>query len=470
MSKSYKNNKLITILLEFDKKNSNKFQINGIETSSAVFFAREPQQMYVPIPKGYYNVVDEGNSKYLIITNEEYLEKIERIQVGELFASISSDYEVDFNVDINILKDRYNELVEDVKNLYSYVKSNLMIADGEDVEMVLPQLNNDEVWVKTEGGYKGVTLTDAEGTIKDNIDKYTSLKKIDLDNYIENPLKPRLDAYTKIKEQELINAVIRISDNISSQVYEYKLPIGNNEVALPSTWIMSDRLEVHVNGILLTKVDDYTVKGNIITLNKTYDKIANVHVTDMLPINYTESSKEELYKIIANGKEEILKRKQDSLDEVISSGNEQISLIKQQTEISKNSILNQETTSKENLDIYTSTKQSELDQYIETVSKSEIDQYIEDNKDNLKGEQGVQGVQGPQGPQGPIGPEGPQGVQGPQGPKGDKGDTGENGVYVETKGFLGFAIRDGHLIVKYTGDTQPNFRINEDGHLVYTFE
>ena len=77
------------------------------------------------------------------------------------------------------------------------------------------------------------------------------------------------------------------------------------------------------------------------------------------------------------------------------------------------------------------------------------------------GPQGATGAQGPQGPKGDTGPQGPQGVQGPQGPRGVAG-------VVLTTGTYGFSIdADGHLILSYTGETPPDFEIDEDtGHLI----
>lgn len=73
------------------------------------------------------------------------------------------------------------------------------------------------------------------------------------------------------------------------------------------------------------------------------------------------------------------------------------------------------------------------------------------------------------GPQGATGPQGPQGIQGPKGDKGDKGTTGESGVQIETNAFCVFSVRDGHLICTYQdGQEQPNFSINDEGHLIYT--
>lgn len=61
------------------------------------------------------------------------------------------------------------------------------------------------------------------------------------------------------------------------------------------------------------------------------------------------------------------------------------------------------------------------------------------------------GLQGPKGDTGDQGPAGQDGEVGPQGPKGDKGDTGAQGP----------AGKDGQT---------PTFSIDENGHLIASFE
>lgn len=100
------------------------------------------------------------------------------------------------------------------------------------------------------------------------------------------------------------------------------------------------------------------------------------------------------------------------------------------------------------------------------------------------GLQGLQGIQGEQGKQGDTGPRGPQGIQGPQGaigltgpqgmegptgpagPRGPEGPRGIDGVAVATSGMVAFNVTaDGILQCSYTGNEQPNYYINAEGHL-----
>lgn len=80
------------------------------------------------------------------------------------------------------------------------------------------------------------------------------------------------------------------------------------------------------------------------------------------------------------------------------------------------------------------------------------------------GPQGIQGIRGETGPAGPRGEQGPQGIQGPQGPQGPRGMAG---VAVATSGMVAFNVtEDGILQCSYTGDEQPNYSINGEGHLI----
>ena len=77
-------------------------------------------------------------------------------------------------------------------------------------------------------------------------------------------------------------------------------------------------------------------------------------------------------------------------------------------------------------------------------------------------------------PRGDTGAQGSQGPRGPQGVQGPKGDTG-TAVAVETTGMYYFHVDNnsasptyGHLFLTYTGEDEPNFSINENGHLIWT--
>ncbi|MGL5714945.1 MAG: hypothetical protein ACRCX2_18155, partial [Paraclostridium sp.] len=151
----------------FTSISSGKYEINGVDLAKAVWFYRTPQEQYLVLPKGSYTITTEGANTYLLIHDQGIISTAERIQLCYEFASMSSEYQVDFGVDVNVLKDRYNELVDDVKSLFKYVQTNMMAADGLDVELILPQLDNGEVWMRTETGYRGFNVGEIDKNIQD---------------------------------------------------------------------------------------------------------------------------------------------------------------------------------------------------------------------------------------------------------------------------------------------------------------
>ena len=54
--------------------------------------------------------------------------------------------------------------------------------------------------------------------------------------------------------------------------------------------------------------------------------------------------------------------------------------------------------------------------------------------------------------------------------RGDIGPQGLSGATVSADGAYGFDVADGHLRLHYTGDTAPDFDLDEDGHLILTLD
>ena len=189
-----------------------RYDISGLTLGLCKFFYRTAQNLFQDLASGDYTIDSSSNNQILVIQNAELLKTMEAIQVCYVVDLTSSRYETDFNVDTNQLKDNYNKLVDDVHILWNYIKTVGMVADDTSIPLILPQLNTDEVWVKTDDGYKGISLTDAEGTIKKVIEAYTAEMKKILDAYVEDPLKPRLDQYVEdVNKPALDNHVTTVN-------------------------------------------------------------------------------------------------------------------------------------------------------------------------------------------------------------------------------------------------------------------
>lgn len=268
---------------EFDTV-GDRYLINGIDLAEAIFFSRAPQGMYEPIPKGSYRIVNEGGNTYLEVIDNVLLAKSEKFQVVYQFASMSSTYEVDFNVDVDTLKNRYNEVVKDVKAIFAYVKSNMMTADGEDVSVILPELGNGEVWMRTPDGYKGFNVSDIELNIKnfwEDFNKKTAeiLKQIELEG---SKQIDRVEDSGDIKLVELDLKANEIDDKLDLIWRMYSVITGSNRFLSGGSIVDRDitKLERSVDGgLILGRVPDNQGRvysgGNImnraIVIPKTMD-------------------------------------------------------------------------------------------------------------------------------------------------------------------------------------------------------
>lgn len=264
---SYKQKKISTIVREITIVNGqSKYDIAGIDIDKSKFFYRYSQEQFKDLNVGDYTLDKSSNTQTIEITNSEILRLAEAIQICYVVDLTSSRYEVDFDVDINRLSESHNKLVDDVHVLWEYVKKTAMIADDTTIDLILPQLNTDEVWVKTDDGYKGISLTDAEGEIKKVIDEYTKLMEQRLDAYVENPLKIRLDQHVE-------------------RVNKPELDLHVEVVNKPELDDYTAKLEQQLQDMIDQAVSD---KGQIPRGTDWFEmELGNWYVTDLFNMNYT---------------------------------------------------------------------------------------------------------------------------------------------------------------------------------------
>lgn len=179
-----------------------RYDISGLSLGLCKFFYRKTLELFKDLSSGDYTIDTSSNTQTLVITNQEILNTAEALQICYILDVTSSKYETDFNPDINQLVTHYNDVVYDIQNLWEYVRNLGVVADDTTIPLILPQLDTNELWIKTDDGYKGISLTDAEGEIKKVIEAYTAEKIEEISNYV-NSQKEELDAYEKLKESEI---------------------------------------------------------------------------------------------------------------------------------------------------------------------------------------------------------------------------------------------------------------------------
>ncbi|MGL5802337.1 MAG: hypothetical protein ACRCX7_07070, partial [Cetobacterium sp.] len=176
----------ITKLIREFVKAGDSYDITGIDLSLSKFFWRQTQELFNDLATGDYRVDTANGKQTLVITNQEILASAEAFQVGYVLDFTATKYDVQWNVDINTLKDRYNQLVEDTADLWEYIRKTGIISDDTTIDLILPQLDINEVWVRGENGYAAMPIDDVKVSIKKAIEKYLiEVVYPKIDNYVE---------------------------------------------------------------------------------------------------------------------------------------------------------------------------------------------------------------------------------------------------------------------------------------------
>lgn len=220
MTEEYKKGKVPEIVREFDNT-GNKYEINGIDQSKCKFFWRKENEKFQIINSGSYRITQEGGTYYLLIEDDKILTNATQFQICYFFEQQSSAY-VDKFPELSVAVRKINDLVEDVKNIFSYLKSTGVTGDTSTMSKVLSELEEQCVWWLNNGRIESLPITemyskfdrlverlrkeilklleqDLEAAEKELLEEV----KRQLDEYVETDLKQRLDDYTTQLEERL---------------------------------------------------------------------------------------------------------------------------------------------------------------------------------------------------------------------------------------------------------------------------
>ncbi|WP_405344560.1 hypothetical protein KST04_02840 [Fusobacterium vincentii] len=141
----FKTGKIIEIVREFLANGEDKFEINGVDLSKAVFMYRERNTSFIPIPKGNYTTKLESNVLYLNI-DDNIKAKAYEYQVIYTSDMKAGKYLEEYP-ELKVLVSKYNDLVEDVTNIIKYAKSTGVKVDTSKMTQILTQLEPNTFWV-----------------------------------------------------------------------------------------------------------------------------------------------------------------------------------------------------------------------------------------------------------------------------------------------------------------------------------
>ncbi|MGL5594111.1 MAG: hypothetical protein ACRDDH_09270 [Cetobacterium sp.] len=167
--------KISKIVKEMVAAPDGRYNIDGINLGLAKFLWRETQLQFDDLNPGDYRIEETGGSTFLVITSEGINKDLEAVQVAYILDFTSSRYETEYDVDINTLKNKFNLLVDDTLNMWEHLRKNGMISDVEGFDIILPELDTDEVWVKTATGFRGFSIGSLEDNIKGLIEEFKQM-------------------------------------------------------------------------------------------------------------------------------------------------------------------------------------------------------------------------------------------------------------------------------------------------------
>lgn len=263
---SQKLHKITKIMKETNATSDHRYNIDGIDTSIAKFMWREPTLLFRDLAPGDYRIEEIGNSRFVVITSDPIKAVLETFQVAYVIDFTASTYETDYDVDINTLKNKYNQLVSDSQFLWDYVRNLGFVADESGFNVILPQLNTGEVWMKAEDGWKGFNVSDIESNITDFWNRF------------DTAVKEAIDTITAARDQAVgqINSTgntqnDRVTSTGNTQVDRISSASSNVDNRLQLIWRMYSVLtgsQRYLSGNVLlyrdiTKLEKTVDGGNI---------------------------------------------------------------------------------------------------------------------------------------------------------------------------------------------------------------
>ncbi|VTX56701.1 Uncharacterised protein [Fusobacterium nucleatum] len=141
----FKTGKTIEIIKEFLAGGGDRFEINGIDLSKAVFMYRERNSSFIPIPRGNYTTNTENNSLYLNVIGDV---KTKAYEYQVIYTSdMKAGKYLEEYPELKVLVSKYNDLIEDVTNIIKYAKSTGVKVDTSKMTQILTQLEPNTFWV-----------------------------------------------------------------------------------------------------------------------------------------------------------------------------------------------------------------------------------------------------------------------------------------------------------------------------------
>lgn len=208
----FKTGKIIEIVREFLANGEDKFEINGVDLSKAVFMYRERNTSFIPIPKGNYTTSTENNGLYLNVTGDVKTKAYE-YQVIYATDMKAGKYLEDYP-ELRVLVSKYNDLVEDVTNIIKYAKTSGAKIDSLKMTQVLTTLEPNTFWVmNTDEKLEAFPIGDLNSKYQEMINK---IKK-----EVEELIKTTKDTSLLEIQNKALEKLLELKQDLSNAVNKY---------------------------------------------------------------------------------------------------------------------------------------------------------------------------------------------------------------------------------------------------------
>jgi len=221
----FKTGKLHKIIREF-KKGNGRYEINGIDLENTVFLYREKTSPFIPIPKGNYRTVSDGNENTLIV--DDYINnKAVEFQIISIFNVQASKYIEKFP-ELSIVVEHTNKIVDDINNIIGYLNSVGVKTDSKYQTQILKPLEPSSTWyMNKEGVIETLPLDDFNKKFKEIIEKISETAdekaQVQVKKRLET-LKEEIENFKNTKTSEILGNIKKIKENYVSEI----TTIGNN--------------------------------------------------------------------------------------------------------------------------------------------------------------------------------------------------------------------------------------------------
>ena len=207
----FKTGKLHKVIREFEKGNGS-YEINGIDLKNTVFLYREKASPFIPIPKGNYRTVFNGNENTLVV-DEAINNKAVEFQIITVFDVQSSKYLEKFP-ELKMLVDHTNKMVDDINNIIDYLNSVGIKSDSKFQTQILTPLEPSSTWyMNKEGVIETLPLDDFNKKFKEIIENISET----VDVKAREQVKEKLEALKTEIETFKNRKIIEITDSIKTE-------------------------------------------------------------------------------------------------------------------------------------------------------------------------------------------------------------------------------------------------------------